>query len=150
MTARLTEPQERLLDRIVMHCGHRSDGLRQNGRARRTIVALREAGFVDYEFELVPHADGRFTELFRVTPTADGRAYARDGWPIHQPIAPSAPIPGRHWYGGCNPDTPRVRPDGVCEDCGDHACPVCGCGFYGPGDTGCQCDSRRGPTGRCI
>jgi hypothetical protein len=144
--ARLTEPQERLLDRIVMN-----GELTQNGRARRTVEALERAGLVEYNFELVPHALGSWTELFTLTPTNAGRAYARDGWPVHQPIAPEAPIPGRHWYSGCNPDRPLVRPDGYCEDCGDRACPVCGCGFYGANDaTGCQCDSLKGPTGRAL
>jgi hypothetical protein len=50
----------------------------------------------------------------------------REDWPVHQPAAPEAPIPGRHWYSGCNPDRPRVRPDGICEDCGERACPECG------------------------
>lgn len=50
----------------------------------------------------------------------------RDDWPVHQPAAPDAPIPGKHWYSGCDPDGPRVRPDGVCEGCGGHACPHCG------------------------
>jgi hypothetical protein len=66
----------------------------------------------------------------------------RMSWPAHQPIAPEAPIPGRHWYGGCTPDMPRVRPDGTCEECGRKACPECGHGFYGPGDTGCACNER--------
>lgn len=51
----------------------------------------------------------------------------RDDWPVHRPAAPEAPIPGRHWYSGCNPDMPRVNPEtGVCEDCGATACRVCG------------------------
>lgn len=51
----------------------------------------------------------------------------RDDWPFHQPAAPDAPIPGRHWYAGCDPDGPRVNPTtGVCEGCGATACRVCG------------------------
>lgn len=49
-----------------------------------------------------------------------------EDWPVHQPAAPEAPIPGRHWYASCNPDQPRVNPDGVCEDCGGRACAECG------------------------
>ena len=47
----------------------------------------------------------------------------REDWPTHQPEAPEAPIPGRHWYGGCDPDRPKVDPDGICLGCGDRACP---------------------------
>lgn len=51
----------------------------------------------------------------------------RDDWPVHQPFAPDAPIPGVHWYSGCNPDYPRVDPStGLCEDCGEPACRTCG------------------------
>lgn len=52
----------------------------------------------------------------------------RDEWPIHQPgPAWEAPIPGIHWYGGCEPGNPRVNPaTGVCEGCGENACPACG------------------------
>ena len=58
---------------------------------------------------------------------SDALDYLRDGWPVHQPDAPEAPIPGRHWYSGCNPDRPRVNPStGICEDCGGRACRVCG------------------------
>lgn len=54
-------------------------------------------------------------------------AEQREDWPVHQPDAPEAPIPGRHWYSGCNPDRPRVNPaTGCCEDCGDKACVECG------------------------
>lgn len=49
-----------------------------------------------------------------------------ESWPVHQPEAHDAPIPGRHWYAGCDPDLPRVRPDGICEGCGGRACPQCG------------------------
>lgn len=50
----------------------------------------------------------------------------REDWPTHQPEAPEAPIPGRHWYGGCDPDRPKVGPDGICLGCGRRACPECG------------------------
>lgn len=46
--------------------------------------------------------------------------------PVHQPLAWEAPIPGTHWYSGCDEDRPRVGPDGVCLGCGEVACPVCG------------------------
>jgi hypothetical protein len=59
--------------------------------------------------------------------------------PRHRPIAPEAPIPGRQWYGGCNPDGGYVTAEGVCDDCGERACPVCGSGYYGPRERGCQC-----------
>jgi len=55
-----------------------------------------------------------------------GQPWAREFWPVHRPAAYDAPIPGRHWYAGCDPDGPRVGPDGVCEGCGESACPKCG------------------------
>jgi hypothetical protein len=57
----------------------------------------------------------------------------RGDWPVHHPYAPDAPIPGTHHYSACDPDRPRVAPDGVCEGCGEKACPTCG-----HGDP-CQC-----------
>jgi len=51
-----------------------------------------------------------------------------DERPVHQPYAPEAPIPGINYYSGCNPDRPRVNAQGVCEDCGEQACPACGRG----------------------
>jgi len=56
----------------------------------------------------------------------DAAVRERADWPVHQPAAPDAPIPGRHWYSGCDESNPRVRPDGVCEGCGQQACPECG------------------------
>lgn len=52
----------------------------------------------------------------------------RDDWPVHQPgPAYEAPIPGTHWYGGCDPDYPRVDPlTGRCEGCDEQACVECG------------------------
>lgn len=78
-------------------------------------------------------------------------AAEREDWPIHQPPSPDAPIPGRHWFAGCEPADydaergyhgpgPRVRPDGVCEGCGEKACPRCGAGFYPDGR--CQCPAE--------
>lgn len=61
-----------------------------------------------------------------------------DDWPVHRPEAYDAPIPGRHWYAGCEPADyseeygyhgpgPRVNPaTGHCEDCGAEACVDCG------------------------
>jgi hypothetical protein len=60
-----------------------------------------------------------------------------DDRPVHRPIAPEAPIPGRHWYAACNPDRPRVNTAGHCEDCGEEACPECGHGYWPDGKCGC-------------
>lgn len=63
-----------------------------------------------------------------------------EDWPIHEPRAWDAPIPGVHYYAGCEPGGdwddelggyhgtgPRVNPGtGVCEGCGESACRVCG------------------------
>ena len=65
-------------------------------------------------------------------------ATVREHWPLHQPAAPDAPIPGRHWWGGCDDSKSRVDPfTGVCEGCGGIACPDCGAERYPDG--GCQC-----------
>ena len=62
----------------------------------------------------------------------------REEWPTHQPTVPEAPIPGRDWYGGCEDGYPRVNPvTGICESCGEKACPKCGHGFYPDGGCGC-------------
>lgn len=61
-----------------------------------------------------------------------------DDRPRHRPAAPDAPIPGRQWYGGCDPDLPRVDEHGHCESCGGDACPVCGYEVY-PGGV-CKCE----------
>lgn len=53
-------------------------------------------------------------------------ALRADDRPIHRPAAPDAPIPGHHHYGGCDPDHPRVNPNGTCEGCGGYGCPQCG------------------------
>lgn len=60
-----------------------------------------------------------------------------DERPVHRPPAPEAPIPGRNYYAGCDPDLPRVDTDGVCEGCGERACPVCGHGFWPDGRCAC-------------
>lgn len=49
-----------------------------------------------------------------------------DDRPTHQPEAPEAPIPGRHWYSACSDDYAKVDRHGVCEGCGGLACPGCG------------------------
>lgn len=77
-----------------------------------------------------------------------------DERPVHQPPAPDAPIPGIHFYAGCEPGGdmdhetgryeglgPRVNPDGVCEGCGEIACPVCGKG--GESISCPECESGR-------
>ncbi len=47
-------------------------------------------------------------------------------WPRHQPECFDAPIPGRQWYGGCEPGA-RVNPaTGLCGCCGGSGCTVCG------------------------
>ena len=45
--------------------------------------------------------------------------------PVHRPKA-DPPIPGEHWYSGCDPDRPTVGPDGKCRGCGETACVECG------------------------
>jgi hypothetical protein len=59
-------------------------------------------------------------------------------WPVHQPEAPDAPIPGRHWYSACEPQdydseigyyghAGVVDPStGLCTSCGRSACRECG------------------------
>lgn len=49
-----------------------------------------------------------------------------DDRPVHQPAAPEAPIPGRHWYSSCSDGFPRVNEAGICDECGGIACPICG------------------------
>ena len=49
-----------------------------------------------------------------------------DDEPTHRPYAPDAPIPGRNWYSGCDPDYPTVDANGTCRGCGKKACPECG------------------------
>lgn len=63
-----------------------------------------------------------------------------DDWPVHQPEATDAPIPGRQWYSGCEPGGdldiesghyegtgPRLNPaTGRCTGCGEPGCRVCG------------------------
>lgn len=59
-------------------------------------------------------------------PVARPKLTVEDDRPVHRPAAPDAPIPGQHWYGGCDPDRPRVNADGTCEGCGGYGCPDCG------------------------
>ena len=65
-TPKLTGPQRALLARV------RAEGVVVlNGRARRTVQALRDAGLVAVSFDLVPHASGSgigFTEEFTLRP----------------------------------------------------------------------------------
>jgi hypothetical protein len=63
----MTAAQRRYLAAIVA-AGEKS----YNGRARKPVTALRDAGLVTYEFDLVPHYNGRYTELFIVRPTEAG------------------------------------------------------------------------------
>lgn len=58
---------------------------------------------------------------------------------VHRPSAPDAPIPGKQWYGGCDPDYPLVDEDGICQGCGEQACPECGYEPH-PWDGKCKCD----------
>lgn len=62
----LTVAQTKMLERV-----RKAGVLLQNGRARKTIEALERAGLVEYDYELVPHWDGRYTELFTVRPAKD-------------------------------------------------------------------------------
>lgn len=69
----------------------------------------------------------RSTNTHKVLRLVDGFGNARwDERPVHQPAAPDAPIPGNWHYSACDPDQPRVNPNGICEGCGEHACPDCG------------------------
>ena len=62
---KLTAAQQRYLEEI------RAAGTkRYNGRARRSLEALKAAGLIDFEYDLVPHQTGNglsFTELFIAT-----------------------------------------------------------------------------------
>ena len=53
----------------------------------------------------------------------EGYGYA--DLPAHRPEALDAPIPGRNWFSGCDPDQPRVF-RGRCLGCGEVACDECG------------------------
>ncbi len=89
-------------------------------------------------------SDERFIDV----PCGDGiTRYAlalRPKRPRHQPAAPEAPIPGRHWYAGCDPDGPVVGTDGRCEGCGAEACPECGHEVWPDGVCACVVKARRG------
>lgn len=62
----MTPAQERYLAEIRARPGRT-----YNGRARRPLEALREAGLIRYEFELVPQV-GSWTERFTCWPVGDG------------------------------------------------------------------------------
>ena len=60
---RLTVAQARYLAEI------RAAGVkRYNGRARRPLEALKRAGLIEYEYDLVPQARGKWTESFVARP----------------------------------------------------------------------------------
>lgn len=92
----------------------------QQARMGATFAALfcrRRGG--SYVVVMTPE---QFAALYR-----EAMADLRADWPVHQPEAFDAPIPGRQWYSGCDPDRPRVNPaTGRCVGCGGVACPVCG------------------------
>lgn len=90
----------------------------------------------------VQHRDG---PAWRPAPDRQGEQLGvevvdHDEWPVHEPECFDAPIPGRQWYGGCEPGGdwdselgrytgtgPRVNPaTGICEGCGAVACRECG------------------------
>ncbi len=59
----LTEPQQRLLDRVF------AEGVVvQNGRARKTIQALRDRGLVEVQYDSIPHAHGPWTSRYTLRP----------------------------------------------------------------------------------
>jgi hypothetical protein len=71
--------------------------------------------------------DDRIAALVDLGFTACADRLDHDEWPVHRPAAPEAPIPGTHWYSGCDPDRPRVNPlTSRCEGCNALACRVCG------------------------
>ena len=86
-------------------------------------------------------AAGRMDAEFFIGSEAVEGYERHDDRPVHQPPAYDAPIPGIHFYAGCEPggdmdletgrytgSGPRVNPDGICEGCGEPACPICGKG----------------------
>lgn len=107
------------------------------GRSCKTVVLIPGVPSVVIRYVLDDDADGReaaarasYNLLIGEDTVGLGRVPARrprlDTRPVHRPAAPDAPIPGKHWYGGCDPDHPRVNADGVCEGCGGYGCPQCG------------------------
>lgn len=64
-THELTPVQARMLDE-VRQAGQRI----YNGRARRTVKALEDAGLVAVDWDLILHGNGRATERVTVTPAA--------------------------------------------------------------------------------
>lgn len=59
----VTTAQERYLAEI-REAGERS----YNGRARKPLEALRQMGYIEYDFTLVPQMNMRFTEQFTARP----------------------------------------------------------------------------------
>src|SRR4051794_41950821 len=70
-----------------------------------------------------------------------------DELPVHRPIAPEAPIPGRHWYGGCGPDGGRGGAGGGGRGGGGEAGPGGGAGVFPGGGGGGQAGGERGRGG---
>lgn len=74
---KLTKPQERMLADV------RAAGVKvYNGRATRTVRALREAGLVTAEYDQVPHVKGgglEITERWTVRPVEE-RAQGSAEW----------------------------------------------------------------------
>lgn len=68
-TPDLTPAQSRYL-REIQEAGERS----YNGRARRPLEALRAAGLIEYDFELVPVNRYGFAERFTCRPLNPGQA----------------------------------------------------------------------------
>lgn len=69
--AKLTKAQQRYLDEI-----RAKPGKVYNGRGRKPLTALRDAGLITYDFTLVPHANIHgsgmsFTEEFTCFPTTE-------------------------------------------------------------------------------
>lgn len=62
-TPDLTPAQSRML-REIQTAGERT----YNGRARNQLQRLKALELIDYDYELVPVQNGRFTELFTARP----------------------------------------------------------------------------------
>jgi hypothetical protein len=76
MTAsRLTPAQERMLAEV-----RRAGEKVYNGRARRTVEALKAHFLIEYDYELVSHIKGggtRYTEQFTVRPVLEDKIESR-------------------------------------------------------------------------
>jgi hypothetical protein len=64
---KLTPAQERYLAEI-----RETPGRKYNGRARRTLTALRQAGLIRYHFDLVP-GNANYSEQFTCFPVEESR-----------------------------------------------------------------------------